>query len=85
VRLIPWTLHSGSEQLYIHVYTYISIYLYISIPKYIYIYAAVSKRKPKAQAIFLNPFTGCSLCKRKFVVCPFVYEEINGSYILQTD
>ncbi len=34
------------------------------------------KRKD-AQAIFLNPF---SSCKRKFVVCPFVGEETNGSY-----
>jgi hypothetical protein len=29
---------------------------------------------------FLNPFTVCKLCKRKFVVCPFVDEETNGSY-----
>jgi hypothetical protein len=38
------------------------------------------KRKKKAQAIFLNPFTVCSSCKRKFVVCPFVDEETNGSF-----
>ncbi len=31
-------------------------------------------------AIFLNPFTICSSCKRKFVVRLFVYEETNGSY-----
>ncbi len=30
------------------------------------------KRKIEAQAIFLNSFTVCSSCKRKFVVCPFV-------------
>jgi hypothetical protein len=29
---------------------------------------------------FLNLFTVCSLCKRKFVVCLFVDEEANGSY-----
>ncbi len=38
------------------------------------------KRKKEAQAIFLNPFTGCSSCKRKFVVCPFFDEETNWSY-----
>ncbi len=45
-------------------------------------YAAVSnrKRKTEAHAIFLNPFTVCSLGKRKFVICPFVYEETNGIY-----
>jgi hypothetical protein len=36
--------------------------------------------KKEAQAIFLNPFTSCSLCKRKFVVCPFVDEEATGNY-----
>jgi hypothetical protein len=53
---------------------YISIYPYIYI--YIYIYAAVSngKWKMEAHAIFLNPMTFCSSCKRKFVVCPFVYD-----------
>jgi hypothetical protein len=33
-----------------------------------------------AHTIFLNPFTVGSWCKRKFVVCPFVDEETNGSY-----
>jgi hypothetical protein len=28
----------------------------------------------------VNPFIVCSSCKRKFVVCPFVYEETNRSY-----
>ncbi len=28
---------------------------------------------------FLNPFPVCSSCKRKFVVCPFVYEEQTGA------
>ncbi len=31
--------------------------------------------------IFLNPFTICSSCKWKFVVCPFVDKETNGSYL----
>jgi hypothetical protein len=34
-----------------------------------------------ALAIFLNPFTICAFCKQKFVVCPFVCEETNGSYL----
>ncbi len=38
------------------------------------------KRKTKAEAIFLNPFIVCSLCKRKFVVCPVVNEQTNKSY-----
>ncbi len=38
------------------------------------------KRKTEAYAIFFNPFTVCSLWKLKFVVCPFVDEETNGSY-----
>jgi hypothetical protein len=45
------------------------------------------KITPEAQAIFPNPFTVCSLCKWKFVVCLFVDEETNGNYRirLQTD
>ncbi len=39
-----------------------------------------NKRKTEAQAIFLNPFTVCSLCKQNFVVCPFVDEETKSSY-----
>jgi hypothetical protein len=38
------------------------------------------KRKTEAQAIFLNPFPACSLCKLKFVICPFADEQTNGSY-----
>jgi hypothetical protein len=38
-----------------------------------------AKQKTESQAIFLNPFTVCSSCKRKFVVCPFVHEVTNGS------
>ncbi len=62
---------------YIYIYIYTFIYIY-----FIYVYAAVSngKRKTEAQAIFLKQFTVCSSCKRKFVVCPSVYEETNGSY-----
>ncbi len=33
--------------------------------------------------IFLNLFTVCSSCKQKFYVCPFVYEETNGSYLFE--
>ncbi len=39
------------------------------------------KWKTEAQAIFLYLFTFCSSRKRKFAVCPFVDEEINGSYL----
>jgi hypothetical protein len=60
------------------------LYIFLSI----YIYAAISngkgkngkKGKTKVQAIFLNPFSICSLCKRKFVLSPFFNEETNGSY-----
>ncbi len=38
------------------------------------------KRKTEPQAIFLNPFTVCSSCKQKFVVCQFVYDKTNRTY-----
>jgi hypothetical protein len=49
---------------------------------YIYIYCIWCrfKRKTEVQVIFLNPFTIFSSSKRKFVVCPLLYEEINGTY-----
>jgi hypothetical protein len=34
----------------------------------------------EAQAILFNPFTVSSSCNQKFVVCPFIDEETNGSY-----
>ncbi len=77
--------------IYIYIYKYIyiydsSIYLYISIYVYINIlYMLAFKRKMEAQAIFLNSFNVCSLCKRKFVICSFVYKEIKGSYPLAMD
>jgi hypothetical protein len=37
--------------------------------------------KTEGQAIFLNRFTVCSSCKRKIIVCPFVYKGTNGSYL----
>jgi hypothetical protein len=42
------------------------------------------KWKTEAQAIFLNPFTVWSSQKRKFVVCPLVYEETNKVIPFQT-
>ncbi len=47
-----------------------------------YVYTAVSngKRKTEAQAIFINSFTVCSSCKRKFAVCLLDDEERNESY-----
>ncbi len=68
-------------------FIYIDMYIYQYLNIYIHI-CCHSKRKWKteAQAIFLNPFIVSLSCKRKFVVCPFVYEETNGSYpFLQTD
>ncbi len=38
------------------------------------------KTETEAQAICLNPFTVCFLCKRKFVICLFADEETNKSY-----
>jgi hypothetical protein len=38
------------------------------------------KQKTAAQAVFPNPFTTCSLCRRKFVVCLFVVEETKRNY-----
>jgi hypothetical protein len=72
--------------LYYSIYIYIYLYVYICIYIYIYIFIYVLccrftkkiKWKRKNQVIFLNPFTVCSSCKRKFVVCPLV-EETNGS------
>ncbi len=59
-------------------YIYMYIYMYLYLYKYLYIYNYMSisiyicchfKRTMEAQAIFLNPFTICSSCKRKFVIC----------------
>jgi hypothetical protein len=47
----------------------------------VYIYLCCGfKRKTEAQVVFLNPFTVSSLFKWKFVVCPLIDEETNGSY-----
>ncbi len=88
---LPFSVSSVSVYIYISIsifLLYISIYIYISI--YVFIHTSISiftvyiccrvKQKTEAQAIFLNPFSVCSSCKRKFVVCPFVYEETNGNY-----
>ncbi len=72
--------------LYIYIYPelniYISNYVYIyTVYLYIFIYICCCfKRKTEVQAIFLNPFTMCSSCKWKFVICPFANEEKNRSY-----
>ncbi len=39
-----------------------------------------TENRKRKLAIFLNPFTICLPCKQKFVICPFVDEETNGSY-----
>jgi hypothetical protein len=38
-----------------------------------------------SKAIFLNPFTVCSPCKRKFDIFSFVDEETNSSYPFAKD
>ncbi len=49
---------------------------------YIHIYICChSKRKTEAQKIFLNPFTVCSSCKRKFDIYLFTDKETNRSYL----
>ncbi len=60
---------NGSLPFSFSVYIYVYIYIYIYIYKYIYIYIRCRFiRKRKDRAIFLNPFTVCSSCKRQFVV-----------------
>jgi hypothetical protein len=60
---------------------YIDIYTNIVISIYIYIYAAVSNGKRGwDQVIFLRPYIVCSSCIQKFVICPFVHKETNGSF-----
>ncbi len=73
--------------IYLYIYKHINIYICIRYTNiyvfiYVYIYTAISnrKRKTEGQAIFFNPFTVCLSCKRKFVICPFVYEETHASY-----
>jgi hypothetical protein len=75
---LPFLFTVCNKQMKVAVF-YIYIYLYII---YIYLHDAISnvKWKTEAQTITLNLFTVCSSCKGKFVVCPFVYEETNGSY-----
>jgi hypothetical protein len=53
-------------------------YRYIYISTYIFIYRCF-KWKMEAQVIFLNLFTVCSSCKRKFVVCLSGFQETNGT------
>ncbi len=66
--------------------------LLLAMSRYIYIYIIYIHtykqhicchftRKTEAMAIFLHLFSVCSSYKRKFVVCPFVDEETNGSYL----
>jgi hypothetical protein len=43
------------------------------------------KRIAEPAGNFLNPFTVCSLCLPKFVVCPFVDKEQTEVIRLQTD
>ncbi len=61
----------------------IYIYIYIStIYQCLYIsFHFKQKAENRSQVIFLNLVPVCSSCKRKFVVCPFVYEEKNVSYL----
>jgi hypothetical protein len=51
-----------------------------------YIFMLLFQRKTEngRPCSFPNPLTACSLWNGKFVVSPFVYEETNGNYPLQT-
>jgi hypothetical protein len=73
----------SSGQLKLLSYLIWNIYIY----KYIYIYMTPfqTETESEAQAIFQNPFTVCTSCKRKFVFCPFVCEKINRVIRWQTD
>jgi hypothetical protein len=39
----------------------------------------------EAQVIILNPFTVCSSCKWKFIVCPFIDKDRKGSYLFANE
>jgi hypothetical protein len=39
------------------------------------------RQKTEAQVIFRNLLIVCSSCKQKFIICTFVDEETNGSYL----
>ncbi len=70
--------------LYILKRQHICRYRNISLYKSLYIYICCHFKQNTLHVRpgdFLHPFTACSLCKQKFVLCPFVYEESNG----QTD
>jgi hypothetical protein len=68
----------------IYVYISIDLSLYLYIYCYIYIYCAVPYGK-RTQAIFLNLFTVCSSCKRKFVVPHLLMKKQTEVIRLQTD
>jgi hypothetical protein len=65
-------------------FIYIHIFVSISICIYMYI-CCRSKQKTEAQAISFNPFTGCSLCKWKFVIFPFATKKQMEVIRLQRD
>jgi hypothetical protein len=44
------------------------------------LYKKSNEKQKSDPAFFLNPFTICSSCNRKFDLCPFIDEETNGSY-----
>jgi hypothetical protein len=66
VQIYIYTVYILKRQHIFEMYRYICIAISISLN----VYSAVSNgtRRTKAQMIFLNPFTVCSSCKRKFVV-----------------
>jgi hypothetical protein len=73
-RRISPILRSISMSTYVYIYLY--IYIYTSIFIYGYICCRFKRKtESRSQAIFLNRLTIRSLCKRKFGICPFIYEE----------
>jgi hypothetical protein len=67
----------------LHIQMEMVAYIYICCRFNSYILLSQAEdEKTEAQAIFLNPFTVCSLCNQKFAACPFVNKETNGSYLV---
>ncbi len=76
---------AANKQKLLFLLVLLSIYTVYQNSLYIYLYIYLLpisnfKQEMKIQAIFLNPFTVYSSCKREFVVCPFADQETNGSH-----
>jgi hypothetical protein len=63
-----------------YVHAAISICIYTEKKLYIYILPFQLENRNRSPGDFPNPFSFCSLCKRKFVGCSFLDKETSGSY-----